>query len=427
MKTLMFSILVAACAMSVSSQELSDLYKKGTIRLIPDEEYAAGTNWDEVFRTYYDTLYGRPMGTRKSLRIMPDGSVVVNHAYRNYYTKFSPDGEFEKEFGIINSSGRKFERINSIEGIINNNTFFTGLDNAGNMIFFDFNGNYVKTLKLDYMARQMIPLPNNKIAVVGRVIWQTQFRDFAAIVDYETNDQEIIWDHFTERYDITKQNHSLFHYSYTFKEGGGFGITTMPFAKSTGISSPLQIASIENNLIIAVPTTGEILVYDFEGNLKSSEKIEWGLNYISVEEQKEIQQNAINRYKNIKDPKFVDWVSPEESKKAIESIIKQMEADLNRISEPLPIPVFSTIIKDSDDNLLFFEYPEEENANKFNVWIYGKTGKFVGQSSFVCDDYNLEINPSKMVFHNGYIYSLQLLKEAKGVPLRLVKFKITND
>jgi hypothetical protein len=64
-----------------------------------------------------------------------------------------------------------------------------------------------------------------------------------------------------------------------------------------------------------------------------------------------------------------------------------MEADLNRISEPLPVPVFSTIIKDSDDNLLFFEYPEEENANKFNVWIYGKTGKFVGQSSFVCDDY----------------------------------------
>ena len=426
MKTLLFSLVVAACVMSVSSQGLSDLYKKGTIRLIPDEEYAAGTNWDEVFRTYYDTLYGRPMGNRKSLRIMPDGSVVVNHAYRNYYTKFSPGGEFEKEFGIINSSGRQFEKINSIEGIINNNKFFTGLDNMGNMICFDFNGNYVKTLKLDYMARQMITLPNNKIAVVGWVIWQTKFREFVAIVDYETNDQKIIWDHFTER-SCKPDQRTLFNYRYVFKERGSFSCTTMPFSRMTGMSSPPQIACLEDRLVIAIPATGEILVYDLEGNLKSTEKIEWGRNYISVEEQREIQQNAIKRYKSFKEPRFASWVSPEENKIALESIIMQMEADLNRISEPLPVPAFSTLIKDSDGNILFFEYPEEENANKFNVWIYGKTGKFVGQSSFVCDDYNLEINPSKMVFHNGYIYSIQLLKEAKGVPLRLVKFQITND
>jgi len=426
MKKLLFSIMVAAFAMSVSSQELIDLYKKAAIRLIPDEEYAIKTNWDEVFRTYYDTLYGRPMGNRKSLRIMPDGSVVVNHAYRNYYTKFTPDGEFEEEFGIKNRNGQRFEKIKSIEGVIDNNKFFTALDNMGNMICFDFDGNYVKTLKLDYMARQMVPLPNNKIAVSGWVIWRTKFREFVAIVDYETNDQKIIWDHFTERTGISEQR-KLFNYSYAFEERGAFSCTTMPFSKMTGMSSPPQIACLEDRLIIAIPATGEILVYDLEGNLKSNKKIEWGRNYISVEEQREIQQNAIKRYKSIKEPKFASWVSPEENKKALESIIMQMEADLNKISEPLPIPVFSTIIKDSDDNLLFFEYPEEENANRFNVWIYENNGKFICQSSFVSDEYNLEINPSKMVFHNGYIYSLQLHKEANGVPLRLVRFKITNN
>ncbi len=122
-------------------------------------------------------IYGRPMGLRKSLRIMPDGSVVVNHAYRNYYTKFTPDGDFEKEFGITNRNGRQFEKIKSIEGIINDNTFFTGLDNMGNMICFDFDGNHVKTLKLDYSARQMVPMPNNKIAVSGWVQWRTRFRE----------------------------------------------------------------------------------------------------------------------------------------------------------------------------------------------------------------------------------------------------------
>ena len=104
-----------------------------------------------------------------------------------------------------------------------------------------------------------------------------------------------------------------------------------------------------------------------------------------------------------------------------------MEIDLNKISEPIPLPGFSTIIKDSEGNILFFEYPKEDNANRFNVWVYENGGKFVCQSSFVSDEYNLEINPSKMVFHNGYIYGLQLLKNTNGVPLRLVRFKVTNN
>lgn len=104
-----------------------------------------------------------------------------------------------------------------------------------------------------------------------------------------------------------------------------------------------------------------------------------------------------------------------------------MELDLTRITEPIAMPSFSTILKDSDGNLLFFEYPKEENSNKFNVWIYENGSKFVCQSSLVSDEYNLVINPSKMVFSNGYIYELQLIKKATGVPLRLVRFKVTNN
>jgi len=51
-------------------------------------------------------------------------------------------------------------------------------------------------------------------------------------------------------------------------------------------------------------------------------------------------------------------------------------------------------------------------------------GKFACQSSFVCDEYELMINPSKMVFHNGMVYGLQKLKNSTGIPLRLVRFKV---
>ena len=403
----------------MSAQSLLDVYKKGVVKLTPDNEYAQGNQWDKVFETYYDATYGN----RKSIILMPNGSVVVNHPNRNFYSQFDVNGKFVKEFGITGSSGKQFQKTNAIAGVINNN-FFTGLDNMGKMVCFDFNGNYVKTLTLDYITKGMIPMINNKIAVVGWVIWKDCFRDFVAIVDYQTNEQKIIWEHFTAR-DVNKKQ--LFYYSYGFERGGSIGFTTMPYVRTTGVSLPPKIAFVNDRLIVGLPHNGDILTYDVNGKLVSKENIEWGKNYISVEEQKEIQKKAIEKYSDRKNERFTNKIiSQEENIKMLETIIKQMEEDLNKITAPLPIPVFSNIIKDSDGNLLFFEMPKSDDANKFNVWIYQNGGKFVCQSSFECDDYDLFIAPSRMVFHNGYIYALQTLKQADGNPLRLVRFKVGN-
>lgn len=423
MRKLLIVIVIALLTLSGSAQKLVDIYKKGTVRLVPDKEYGQGNDWNKVFETYNDTLYGKHMGNRKNITMMPDGSIVVDHPYRNFYTLFSPSGKFVKEFGIKNSKGIPYKKINQIGGIVNNKTFYTGLDNMGNMVCFDFNGNYVKTLKLDYMTRQMITLPNNKIAVVGWVIWKEKFREFVSIVNFDTNEEKVIWEHYTERCEPDKQC-QLFNYSYTFEKQGMMSFNTMPFVSSTGMSAPPIIATTGNQLIVAIPSSGEIYKFDLNGNKLGKEKVSWANNSISVEEQKEIQQKAIQRYKSMEKPMFAGWVSPEENELALKTVIKSMEQDLEKITEPIPIPAISTVIKDSDGNLLFFEYPKEENANKFNVWIMQDGGKFVCQSSFVSDDYELAINPTKMAFNNGMIYGLQKLKKADGVPLRLARFKL---
>ena len=429
MKKYFILVCVMFLLHNLSAQPLLDIYKKGVVKLVPDTEYAQGNQWEKVFETYYDTLYHRPMGNRKSIIMMPNGSVVVNHAYRNYYSLFDPNGKFVKEFGIKNSAGKQFQKTNAIEGIINNN-FFTGLDNMGKMICFDFNGNYVKTLTLNYMTKGMIPMNNNKIAVVGWVIWKDRFRDFVSIVDYTTNKEKIIWEQFTDS-EITSDGKKinkrpLFNYSYYFKKGGAISCNTMPYTKSTGINSSPQLAFVNNQLIVALPHIGEILTFDINGNLKSKDKFTWGKNYISIEEQKEIQRKAIESYSNRKENLIASCGSENENVKAIEFMLTQMKEDLDIITTPIPVPVFANLIKDSDGNLLFFEIPENAGDNKFNVWVYQDGGKFVCQSSFECDDYNLSITPSKMVFHKGYIYSLQTLKEVEGNPLRLVRFKLTN-
>ena len=423
MKKLFVFVISMYLLHDVSAQSLLDVYKKGVVKLTPDTEYAQDNQWEKVFETYYDTIYHAPMGNRKSIVMMPNGSVVVNHKYRDFYSLFDANGKFVKEFSITGME-KKHKETPQIVGVINNN-FFTELDDMGKMLCFDFNGNYVKTLTLNYQTREIIPMTNNKIAVVGWAIWKDRFRDFVAIVDYQTNEEKIIWEQITPNAVKGGKNGKMFVYSYRFGDESTTVVTTMPYVKF-GISSPPKIAFINNQLIVGLPHSGEIMMYDVNGKLAAKERIEWGRNFISVAEQKEIQQKAIEKYSSQENWCISGTKTVEERAIAIETMLKEMRADLDKITTPISIPVFSNMIKDSDGNLLFFEMSEKEDTNKFNVWVFQNGGTFVCQSSFECDDYDLSITPSKMVFHNGYIYALQTLKNAKGNPLRLVRFKVGN-
>jgi len=418
-KLLLFIVFIIS--ITANAQQVTNVYKNKTIKLVAKNDFAQGNDWAKIFRSYYDTtFYGKQIGKNKSLIVLDNGRIVVNNIYRNYYTVFNVDGVFNKEMHIKNTDGKIIKKTRSIYGTINN-TFYTNADNMGNVLCFDFNGKLVKKLKLNYSVRQIITLSNTKLAVVGWSIWKDKFRDFVAIVDYNTNKQKIVWTHFTSRAPKEKRR---FNYSYTFSNGYMVSLNTMPFTKVTGLSIPPIIQSIDNELIVAVPSSGEIFTYNIKGEQVNSSKIQWAKNYMSVEEQKIIQRKAIEKYKKLLGHKIVGSISLEENNQAINSIIEKMKTDLNNINDKLQIPVFSTVIKDSENNLLFFEIAEKTNQNKFNVWTMDNKGEFIAKSSFICDDYNLEITPDKMVFHNGYIYSLQTKKNVKGNPLRLVKFKL---
>lgn len=392
------------------AQNLLDIYKKGTVKLVPDAEYAQGNQWDKVFETYYDTLTinkGKlPIGDRKSIVMMPDGSLVISHDSKDFYTMFDAKGKFVKEFGIKDKSGKFIKKIKPVKGVINNH-FYTEFDNMGKMVCFDFEGNYVKTLTLDYNPLQVISLPNNKIAAVSSVQWSDRSRLFVVIVDYNTNAEKIIWDYFySNDYNVYEKEERVERKSNI---------------NNKAIRSP-KISLVNDKLMIAFPDNGEILIYDLNGNLKSKQKVEWEQKFLSVEEQKEMRRKSMEKFSE--DVKNGIHPYPSFSQEFIDKLKADMVEKTEKINSPSPQPLFSNIIKDSDGNILFFEMPETEGGNKFNVWVYQDGGKFICQSSFVCDDYELSITPSKMVFYNGYIYSLQILKNAKGNPLRLVRFKL---
>jgi hypothetical protein len=128
----------------------------------------------------------------------------------------------------------------------------------------------------------MITMPNNKIAVVGWVLWSDKIREFVSIVDFDTNKEKVIWEHFTDRTGEPGKESKLFNYSYFFKERGAYMISTMPYSKSTGMSAPPIIETTGNQLIVVIPESGEINLFDLSGNKIGKEKVSWANGYISV-------------------------------------------------------------------------------------------------------------------------------------------------
>lgn len=431
-KSLIVLICLALTAvLPVSAQKLVDLYKKGTIRLVADKTFAQGNDWEKVFHAYKDSMGGRNVGARKSLVLLPDGSAIVNNTYRNLYTKFNSQGKFVKEYSVKNTQGKAFKKSEPALGVLYGNTLYHGIDNPGNMYLTDFEGTWKKTLKLNFIANQIISLPTNKLVMTGTSYNEYAVRHFVEIINPATNEESIIWEHKTEGtkvqldYSNTTER-SPFHYAYRFKTGGSISFTVDFDGTRNSYSTPI-IANSGTKILLAFPDNGELWEYDLSGKLLTKKRLGWTRESVSIDDQKRILREEIENVKKMKLGKARNTNTDEEVTEAKAKFLKEMEEDLSRISTTLPRPCVSTVIKDSDGNLLYFEYPKEKDGNLFHVWVYENGGGFVCESRFVCEDYDLVINPSRMVFRNGYLYSLQNAKEAKGIPMRLVRFKLLAE
>lgn len=418
------------------SQNLVEIYKKGAVKLVPETNYAQDNDWNQVFRSYYDKMYDTYIGKRKYVTVLSDGSVVVSHSYTDYYTLFDKDGNFVREFSINTGKNKKLQK--PIAGALNDKVLYTKSDNMGKIHFVDLQGNVKKIVTVKYSVYDILPLPGDRLLVTGFVVGKKS-RDIVSIVDYNTGDQKVIYSYWWEdgRYATSSAGEDVpFFYRKKLENGSEIMVgyhpadAVMPIGVRQS-SIRARIAIVKQKIVVAAPSVNQIITYDLNGVELSRMSIPFGKKEVSVEEQKEILRKQIESTKNNTESSVVPNVSmnveSEEYNKVIKpELVRKMEKDMALITEPVTLPVFTTVIKDSEDNLLFFEIPETKGGNKFNVWVYQDGGNFVCQSSFVCDDYDLVINADRMAFHNGYLYSVQDKKGAKGIPMRLVKFRLSK-
>ncbi len=394
------SFLITIAGISFS-QKLTDLYKKDIIQLEPQNEFAQGNKWAELFKDYNAVGYGRNLGQKKKIVIAPDGSIFMSHKTVYEIWKFDNTGRFVKKFGSKGSKPGQFIYQPSVVGILDGKYLITS-DIDGRLNFFDLEGNFVKKLKLDYIPDAIAPLKNNKIAILGYVPWkEEESKIILRIKDINTGVEKEIWNEIRSK----EVNKSIIRINYP--NGGAMGCS-LPYSNLMLLNYRLA-TSKDGNLITVSPKNGEVKVYDTEGSLIKS----FPLNITPVkitEEDINLQYNHAviqgdDFAKGIENDKRMK-LTDVQKKGIIDSYKKQVENYKNPKFYPKHLPYFSSIVVDSDGNLLVFEFTKDEDkvSNKFLAYSYNLKGDLLGTSSFKCDKFNLSFTAGTFQFYNGFVY-----------------------
>lgn len=437
-KTILFIIILGLFASQGSSQKLLDIYKNGPVKLIADKTYGAKNNWETLFNLYNDTLT-RGVGREEDKKIVlaPDGSVFMSHKNRWEIWKFGPDGNFVKKFGAKGSKPGQFIYMPSVHPVAENKYVFTS-DVGGRMNFFDLEGNFVKKIGLKYIGQDFQPIGGAEILLKGFVIWNKKTRYIIVRLNLNSEKEVIIYDYFRDSGEplraksidsiINAQKKNLnFHIPGDYVNNNFSNITFSP----------------DGIFIKCDRNSGELIVVDKYG--KERQKIKLDVERVRIvesdvnENYQSMKQVLTRRVEDIK--KMVPISSPNTASypnRSSENL--NLYLNLNqKLLENIDLykniknyypyfPYFSNIISDDEGNLLVFEFTnsDQKESNIFNVIAYDNTGKKLARTSFVCDDYDLSFSGSTFVISKGYVYAVAKLKNIKGMPLRLVKFKISN-
>jgi len=201
-------------------------------------------------------------------------------------------------------------------------------------------------------------------------------------------------------------------------------IATMNVSKSETTRFGIAATS-DGNLLVASNKDGTVNEYSTDGNKIRTFPLNIDPVEITDADIERIYETQINNFAKFQERLSEERKLTDEELELIKAKYKEhFESLKDKIKAGDHLPLYSTVIMDSDGNVLVFEFTEEKNTNKFNVYSYKMDGTLIGISSFETQEYDLTFTHDTFVFHDGYVYAMAVKKNADGVPLRLVKFKL---
>jgi len=455
MKRMVLLFLILFIPMGfLSAQKLLDIYKNGPVKLVADKTYGTKNNWETLFNLYYDTIT-KNVGREEDKKIIvaPDGSVFMSHRNRHEVWKFGPDGNYLKKFGSKGGKQEQFSNMPLIYPVVDNKYLI--ISGGGGIKFFDLDGNFfksIKSIKMDYPIGNFQPLSNGIVLLEGNVMWKAE--------EPGTNWIAYKWRHIIVKLNIYTGEDKIIYDTFEPGDMKYLNTTNKDSSRMEMIPPPDDKIYLPNFMVFKRPVfallksgqfmqldrrNGDVRVMNSGGKEISRFKLD--IKPLSItekdafrhyEEARNMLNKTIEQARTMPDPpetkvegNKVTKYSGYPDKKGIILRAEDALTKIDRYKKPenySQLPYFSNIIVDDEGNLLVFEFTssEERQSNIFNVIAYDSNGQKLARTSFICDDYDLSFSDAKFVISKGYVYAIARLKNTTGMPLRLVKFKITN-
>jgi len=392
-KRILFFCLMLALLSNTNAQQID--YSTKTIQLIPDESFLSNADWKELFYDEAQKDIPAKVGINKQVKIAHDGNIFISDRMSYTITKLDYTGRVIKTFGKKGGKPGEFASNQDFDGILNDKLLVVS-DCQGRINFFDLDGNFVKMITIDFMPLSIHPISNGKMIIQGHVPYGTKSKKLIAELDYET-----------EKY---TQIYYTFQ-SYDDPEGGIF----IPHKKAMlGFSPPFSSrrtmfhVTEDGKIIIGINNSNKVLVFEKNGGIYNKSEFNIKTNPIRVTE---IEKEEY--YQNFKDRLIKNDIDPKHAEKVKEKGFF-----------PDHLPYYYNLIVDDASNCLFFVY---SNDNKDHVFqAYSIDGKFLGESEFKIDGYDLMSKLGHFKFKGGHVYTLAL-KHNEEVPLRILKCNIVSQ
>jgi hypothetical protein len=266
----------------------------------------------------------------------------------------------------------------------------------GRIGLYDLEGKFIKMMKMEYGVVDCIALKNNKIAVLGFVLYKNgRHRDIVVIKDIQTEKESHVT--FFVR-DMSADHVSVRKDPYSISFSG-------PFAKI----NPYIRRTKAGNLLVGNPRDSKITVYSPEGKTIKSFTLSAKPVKVTEKTKQEFLDGTKESIKRLK---------------LSENILDEMNTKPGFFPEYTPL--YYQAILDSEDNLLVFIYTNDKEKHVFQV--YSPEGTYICDTVIDPGKFKLRVNSrlKTMVFFKGALYGLFELKEGGDIPIRLIRVRLQH-
>ena len=370
--------------------DLMDLYKKGTVNLVPDPGFGKNTDWEELI--YY---------RRRHIAVADDGCVFVSNAKQHNIYKFDSRGNLVKTFGRKGLGPGDLFFPSQLSIAANKYLVINEYATNRRLSIFDLAGNYVKVIKTDWPVFESISLKNNVIALLT---YQTEIKGnkkerIAKIFTHhiDTGEEKPIY---ARKLDITQ----------TKTVSGG--------RKVYYYEEVFFLSTNSGNILLGFNNNPDLAIYSPAGEKLKSFRLQLKQHKITAE--------LKERHYNIRLKRA--WDNPNMPKRERASFAKNMKRNKSKILSEFPefYPYYTDILIDGEDNILVLKnrYVDEPDWKWTPIYqVYSPDGELKCEFGMNFGKYDTKIWIPRE-FSNGFLYGIFERETGEEYFYELVKMRL---